>query len=79
MIPNHPKVTFARLRYPLGGDRPSQTSRLTLSPIRITDRVRNLYQQGWYFTIDSAHPDGHASLSPTYPTHTGPGFNIKLK
>ena len=24
--------TFARLRYSLGGDRPSQTARLTLSP-----------------------------------------------
>ena len=79
MIPNHPKVTFARLRYPLGGDRPSQTSRLTLSPHRITARVRNLYQQGWYFTIGSIHPDGHTSLPPTYPTHASPSLNIKLK
>ena len=29
--------TFARLRYSLGGDRPSQTARLTLSLTRITD------------------------------------------
>ena len=29
--------TFGRLRYSLGGDRPSQTTRLTLFPIRITD------------------------------------------
>ncbi len=29
--------TFERLRYNLGGDRPSQTTHLTLSPIRITD------------------------------------------
>ena len=27
--------TFARLRYSLGGDRPSQTARLTLSPRQI--------------------------------------------
>ena len=28
--------TFGRLRYSLGGDRPSQTTHLTLSPTRIT-------------------------------------------
>ena len=27
-----PEVTFARLRYSLGGDRPSQTARLAGSP-----------------------------------------------
>ena len=79
MIPNHPKVTFARLRYPLGGDRPSQTSRLALSGHRITASVRNLTLQGWYFTIGSAHPDGHASQPPTYPTHAETGLNAKLK
>ncbi len=35
-----PEGTFARLRYSLGGDRPSQTAHLTLFPIRITDKVR---------------------------------------
>ena len=29
--------TFGRLRYHLGGDRPSQTTHLALFPIRITD------------------------------------------
>ena len=37
LIANQPEGTFERLRYILGGDRPSQTTRLTLSPIRITD------------------------------------------
>ena len=32
MISNHSEVTFGRLRYLLGGDRPSQTAHLTLSP-----------------------------------------------
>ena len=32
MVSNHPEETFERLRYPFGGDRPSQTPRLTLSP-----------------------------------------------
>ena len=31
MVSNHPEETFERLRYPFGGDRPSQTPRLTLS------------------------------------------------
>ena len=34
MISNHSEGTFGRLRYILGGDRPSQTARLTLSPPR---------------------------------------------
>ena len=36
MVSNHSEVTFERLRYLLGGDRPSQTARLTLSSHRIT-------------------------------------------
>ena len=35
-ITDRAEDTIARLRYPLGGDRPSQTARLTLSPGRIT-------------------------------------------
>ena len=36
MISNHSEGTFGRLRYSLGGDRPSQTAHLTMSPARIT-------------------------------------------
>src|SRR5436189_5437718 len=32
----HPEGTLGRLRYPLGGDRPSQTTRLALSGCRLT-------------------------------------------
>ena len=35
LISNQCKVTFARLRYALGGDRPSQTAHLTVSTHRI--------------------------------------------
>ena len=35
-IADRAERTFARLRYLLGGDRPSQTTRLTLFPDRIT-------------------------------------------
>ena len=31
VISDHAEETFGRLRYSLGGDRPSQTARLTLS------------------------------------------------
>ena len=37
-ISNRAEGTFARLRYILGGDRPSQTTRLTLFRARITGR-----------------------------------------
>ena len=35
LISNQSEGTFGRLRYSLGGDRPSQTARLTLSRIRL--------------------------------------------
>ncbi len=36
MISNHSEQTFERLRYLLGGDRPSQTARQTLSSTTIS-------------------------------------------
>ena len=38
MVSIHAERTFERLRYLLGGDRPSQTARLTMSPDRIHGR-----------------------------------------
>ena len=73
------KVTFARLRYSLGGDRPSQTAYLALSTYPIRARVRNLNCQGWYFTNDSFHTSVQNSQSPTYPTHDSPDLNAKLQ
>jgi hypothetical protein len=35
MVSGHAEQTFERLRYSLGGDRPSQTARLTMSPDQI--------------------------------------------
>ena len=47
MISNHSEGTFGRLRYLLGGDRPSQTARQTLSPIDDKPiRVRVAITQG---------------------------------
>ena len=38
MVSNRTEGTFGRLRYILGGDRPSQTARLTLFAARITEQ-----------------------------------------
>ena len=38
MVSVHAEPTFERLRYILGGDRPSQTARLTVSPDRFHGR-----------------------------------------
>ena len=38
MVSDHAERTFERLRYSFGGDRPSQTARLTVSPDRIHGR-----------------------------------------
>ena len=36
LVSNQAEGTFARLRYLLGGDRPSQTTRQAVSPTRVT-------------------------------------------
>ncbi len=38
LISKQPERTFARLRYSLGGDRPSQTTHLAVSLTWMTDR-----------------------------------------
>ena len=47
LISNQAEATFGRLRYLLGGDRPSQTARLPRSPQRITLRVSEANTEGW--------------------------------
>jgi DTW domain-containing protein YfiP len=37
LVSNQAEGTFVRLRYSLGGDRPSQTTRLAVSWIRMSD------------------------------------------
>ena len=37
LVSNQAEGTFARLRYDLGGDRPSQTARQAVSLVRVTD------------------------------------------
>ena len=63
------KPTIARLRYSLGGDRPSQTPHQTLSTYRITASVRIFICQGWYLKVGSTITSVTASKPPTYPEH----------
>ena len=53
MISNHFEPTFVSLRYILGGDRPSQTARLTVSPDPIQGRRLEIQQtKGKTITMD---------------------------
>ena len=80
MIANHAEQTFELLRYNLGGNRPSQTDPLTLSPARFHGiGVRQSTIQGWYFTVVSLLPDERSSPTPTYSTHEEPNANIRLQ
>ena len=64
MVSNHPEGTFERLRYPFGGDRPSQTARLTLSRISLLSRLEFQYIKGG---IPTSAPARLASSFPSLP------------
>src|SRR2546426_6217624 len=82
LVSNQAEGTFARLRYTLGGDRPSQTAHQTLFPARNPfgrARVRLPDLSGWYFKVGSTETGVPASQSPTYPTQTNPKVSVKLQ
>ena len=62
LISKQPEPTFARLRYSLGGDRPSQTTRLTLSPSLIQGKG-----------LDARYKKG--GISPLAPTNLTARFH----
>ena len=66
MVPVHPEGTFGRLRYPFGGDRPSQTPRQAVSRGRF--HGRRLEAQRCRGGIPTAAPEAlarpHLSLPP---------------
>ena len=65
MIPNHSEGTFGRLRYFLGGDRPSQTAHLTLSSHLIQGGLLELqYTKGG---IQRATPYQPKPILPSLP------------
>jgi len=79
-IANPPEGTFGRLRYPLGGCRPSKTARLALSRNRSSrPLVRAPTATGWYSTGGSTQAGARASQPPTYPLQWMSGPNAKLQ
>ena len=65
MVSNHSEGTFGRLRYPFGGDRPSQTPRLTLSHRRFHGGWLEIqYRKGG---IPTAAPHRLASMLLSLP------------
>ena len=65
MVSDHSEGTFGRLRYPFGGDRPSQTPHLALSPTRIHGYWLEIqYYKGG---IPTATLQQLASLLPSLP------------
>jgi hypothetical protein len=67
VIAIHPEGTLGRLRYLLGGDRPSQTPHQPRSHPQ-SRAVRARHAAEWYFTGASTAPARAASPAPTYPT-----------
>ena len=64
MVSIHSEGTFGRLRYSFGGDRPSQTARLTLSRISLLSRLEFQYIKGG---IPTSTPQKLTSLSLSLP------------
>ena len=79
LVSNQPEVTFVRLRYIFGGDRPSQTAHQAVSPLQCGSQVRTPDRSGWYFKDGSAEPRSPASTPPTYPTQNDPKLTAKLQ
>jgi len=77
VISIHPEGTFGRLRYLLGGDRPSQTAHLAGSPVFNGVRAENTEER--YFKGDSITTGVATSKSPTYPTHDSSQTNTRLQ
>ena len=65
MVSVHAELTFERLRYLFGGDRPSQTAHLTMSPDQI--HGRRLELQHLKSGIPKLTPTELASSLPSLP------------
>ena len=71
---------FELLRYILGGNRPSQTDRLTRSRAPLQGfAVRQPDARGWYLTGGSAAAGAAASKPPTYAARGRPDANVRLQ
>ena len=80
MITNHAEGTFESLRYNLGGDRPSQTTRLTRSPAPIQGSgLESEQNKGGISHFGSTMTSATASQPPTYSTQALSKHNVKVQ
>src|SRR5215831_10918125 len=80
LVSNQAEGTFARLRYILGGDRPSQTARQAVSSPRVNGgKLESQSNQGGISLVDSTESRNPASKSPTYSTQIAPKLTAKLQ
>eukprot|EP00462_Mataza_sp_D1_P003332 CAMPEP_0175099318 /NCGR_PEP_ID=MMETSP0086_2-20121207/6386_1 /TAXON_ID=136419 /ORGANISM="Unknown Unknown, Strain D1" /LENGTH=102 /DNA_ID=CAMNT_0016373147 /DNA_START=507 /DNA_END=819 /DNA_ORIENTATION=+ len=77
-ISDRSEPTFARLRYALGGDRPSQTTRHAGSRTQKWAAVRHQECEGWYLKEGSTATSVTVSMPTTYPAHHNPDASAKL-
>ena len=78
-ISDRSELTFARLRYYLGGDRPSQTTHHTGSRTRFHwPRLDNKIKKGGISLVDSTKAGALASKSSAYATHLDSDATVKL-
>src|SRR3546814_9161374 len=79
-VSNRPEPTIARLRYSLGGDRPSQTTRHRGSLIQFHgSRLDIRKQQGGISHYGSTSAGANASKPPTYSTQFFPNATLDRK
>ena len=68
-ISDRSEPTIARLRYSLGGDRPSQTAHHTRSRTQCWVAVRHQDHKGWYFTL-WLHPSWRLGFKASHLFYT---------
>jgi hypothetical protein len=79
LISDQPELTIARLRYSLGGDRPSQTTHHTLSRTPIQGPRLDIHvNKAGISRFDSTGASAPASMSTSYATHASTNASVKL-
>ena len=78
LVSNQAEGTFARLRYSLGGDRPSQTTYHALSRWLHATRLDIHRLKGGISHCDSMKAGASTSTSTTYSTHETTNASAKL-
>src|SRR4029453_6036453 len=80
LISDQLEPTIARLRYSLGGDRPSQTTHHTLSRTSIEGPRLDIHvNKGGISHCGSTKASASASMPTTYSTHASTNASVKLQ